>query len=300
MMRLLMLAMLACTWPLAGACRPAPGEGALGRTADEARTAEAPPAPASRIEHFYATSLDAERLYHFFRDTLGLPQVWPFQRWGNFASGGLTLGNVVFELVAEDDPRQRTAFAGIALEPVGTTDSLLPVLADRGIAHERPDSNVNRNEAGELVGWVNTGLPAFAAWGVFFCDYQQRARIALGRSRAADALAAAGGGPLGVRSLEEIVLGATDLGEARRIWRRLGAVPAPGAVGDVFAVGAGPRIRLVRADAAGIREITVAVRSLAVARSALAARGVLGDARDGRVWLGRAAAGGLQVALVER
>ena len=58
----------------------------------------------SKIEHFYATAPDAERLFTFFRDTLGLSEVWGFQVWGDFASGGVSLGNVAFEFARNSQP----------------------------------------------------------------------------------------------------------------------------------------------------------------------------------------------------
>lgn len=60
-------------------------------------------------------------------EQLELPQVWAYQSWGEFASGGVSLGNVAFELVWRQVPAGEmlsTAFAGIAgiaFEPAGYT-----------------------------------------------------------------------------------------------------------------------------------------------------------------------------------
>mgnify|MGYP003291374517 CR=1 FL=1 len=43
-----------------------------------------------------ASAPDAEKLFLFFRDTLQLPQVWAYQTWGEFASGGVSLGIALF------------------------------------------------------------------------------------------------------------------------------------------------------------------------------------------------------------
>ena len=281
---------------------------ALAACEPSARTVEDPPATTGRaplvtkVEHFYATAPDAERLFHLFRDTLGLTQVWPYQVWGDFASGGVTLGNVVFELVwwkPEAGATLPTELSGIALEPVGGTDSLVAALARRGIAHAPPDSSVQVNAAGRTVGWTNTMLTGMLPEprSVFVCDYADREMIAAGRRRASDSLAATNGGPLGVLALREIVLGVTDVDAARAQWGKLVDAP-PQAVGDVVALGAGPQIRLVPSAAPEIQRLVVQVRSLEQARAFLAERRWLGESTAERVTIAPAAIGGLRIELV--
>ena len=294
--RALAVAVLLAALPLV-ACEPS------------ARAAESPPAAAgraplvSKVEHFYATAPDAERLFHLFRDTLGLTQVWPYQVWGDFASGGVTLGNVVFELVwwkPEEGATLPTELSGIALEPVGGTDSLLAALARRGIAHAPPDSNVQVNAAGRTVGWTNTMLTGMLPEprSVFVCDYADRATIAAGRRRASDSLAATDGGPLGVLALREIVVGVTDVDAARAQWGKLVDEPAP-APGDVVALGTGPQVRLVPSASPEIQRMVVQVRSLDRARAFLTERGWLGESAAGEVTIAPSAIGGLRVVLVQ-
>jgi uncharacterized protein len=254
----------------------------------------------TRVEHFFASAPDSERLFRIFRDTLGLAEVWPYQSWGGFASGGVSLGNVVFELVRWKPPAGetlRSAFAGIAFEPPGTTDALIAELRRRGIPHTRPDSNAMRNAQSVNVGWVNTGLPQLDAWNVFVCDYLARRLVADGRLRASDALARAQGGVLGVRTVNEIVLGAKDMDAALARWRKLIDDPAQESNG-VFTFGAGPRIRLARAATDGITGIVIQVHSLTRAKSALAGLRMLGPASDGRVLIAPSTIGGLEIALV--
>ena len=215
----------------------------------------------AKVEHFFASAPDAEKLFLFFRDTLQLPQVWAYQTWGEFASGGVSLGNAAFELVWWQVPAGEelaTEFAGIALEPGGPTDAAVLELARRGIAHDAPQPNVHVTASGQKVGWVNTGLPELAPWNVFFCDYLARERVAEGRRKASEELARLEGGPLGVLRLEEIVLGAADLESARRHWRKLLDSPDQEADG-VFTFGDGPRVRLVSAAKAAIQGVVVRV-----------------------------------------
>ena len=272
------------------------------RAADAPTTADRAPLVA-KVEHFYATAPDAERLFHVFRDSLGLAQSWGFQAWGDFASGGVSLGNVAFELTRwtpEDGSVLPTELSGIAFEPVGHTDSLVAELRRRGIAHGRPDTNTYETASGRLVGWVNTGLTGMLPQprDVFFCDYTDRAMVAASRQRGVDSLRAAEGGPLGVLAVREIVVGAPDLDAARARWRRLLDAPTQEA-GDLFRFGAGPGIRLVSSSDSEIRRMVVQVRSLERARAFLAARGWLGDTTAHEITIAPALIGGLHVALVE-
>jgi len=41
----------------------------------------------TKIEHFFASSPQAEKLFQFFSKDLGLPVVWNFQTWTDFSSG---------------------------------------------------------------------------------------------------------------------------------------------------------------------------------------------------------------------
>jgi hypothetical protein len=258
----------------------------------------------ARVEHFYATSPTADRLFHFFRDSLGLPEVWGYQRWGDFASGGLTLGNVVLELVwwmPEDGAVLPVEFSGIAFEPVQQTDSLIVELARRGVPHAKPDTSFFDSETTDVtVGWVNTILTGMLPdpRSVFFCDYAERERVARGRREASDALVASDGGPLGVIALREIVLSAVDVEGARAQWRSLLDAPSQESEG-AFTFGAGPRVRLVPGTEHAIAGIVVQVRSLEQARSFLAARGWLGAGTGSELTIAPDAIDGLHVALTE-
>ena len=268
----------------------------------------APPAPVeaprplvAKVEHFFASAPDADRLFLFFRDTLQLPQVWGYQSWGDFASGGVSLGNVVFELVSWKVPAGETLateLAGIAFEPGGPTDAAVAELARRGIAHDPPEPNLREDAGGRKVGWINTGLPDLASWNVFFCDYVPRERVAQGRASASEELDRRQGGPLGVLELGELVLGAADVETASSHWRRLLDSSAQEA-GGVFTFGPGPAVRLVPAAKSGIQRMVVRVRSLERARSFLADQRLLGEVAAGAVTIAPEAIGGLAITLVE-
>ena len=255
----------------------------------------------TKVEHFYLVSDDSERLYNFFRDELRLPVVWAFNTYGSFASGGLTLGNVVIEFVrgGRFGPAGAAEFKGIAFEPAGDADAAAGELKRRGVAYG--DLNPFKYSQGgqERVGWVTIDLEGFAPAGahIFICDYKDRERVAEGRRRASNELAANGGGPLGVTSLKELVVGVKSVRGASQPWRKLLDAPETG-TDPVFAFGPGPKVRLLTADMEGIQSIVVGVKSAARARQFLAERRMLGG-DEKRLRINPAAIGGLNIILVE-
>ena len=263
-----------------------------------------PAAPlATKVEHFFATSAHAEELFHFFRDSLELPQVWPYQAFGGFASGGVTLGNVVFELVKlapAEGGVPATEFAGIALEPVGTTDALLVELKQRGIPHAPADSTIFRTDSGSQVGWVNTLIPGVLPEEImfFFCDYLARDRVTEGRRSASEALAAKDGGPLGVVAVRAIVVNTGGSDQASGVLRSIAGPPA-GDEANIFRFGSGPALRLTDAATRAVEEVIVQVASLDRARQFLDRRGMLGPSTTASVTIAPAAIKGLQIRLVE-
>lgn len=140
----------------------------------------------NKIEHFFASSPKAERLFQFFSQEIELPVVWKYQSWGDFASGGVTLGNVAFELVTFKGA-DTTSFNGIALEPTYHMEEFQKDLDKVGIAHDTIDnSNVLTDSSGTLRGWSlftpKDLLPTEV--NLFVCDYKERQRIIDNRKKA--------------------------------------------------------------------------------------------------------------------
>jgi hypothetical protein len=255
----------------------------------------------TKVEHFYLVSDDAERLYRFFRDEFQLPVVWAFNSYGDFASGGLTLGNVALEFVSEKGERRTagTEFKGIALEPAGDADAAVAELKRRGILHGEPEADTLTENGQSRVGWITVDLkiPPAGAY-IFLCDYKQRDEVAGRRRMASNELAARGGGPLGLTSVKEITIGVTSVDDASGKWRKL-LDSEPKGVEAVFAFGGGPKVRLVRAETEGIQSIVVGVKSAQQARQFLNDRRMLGEGTQGQLVIRPAAIGGLKMMLVE-
>ena len=257
------------------------------------------------VDHFFAYSSEPEPLFKFFRDSLGLPQVWDFKNFGDFASGGVWMGNVEFEVVTWKPPsgeKLPTEFKGIAFEPVGYTDDLIKELDRRAIKHGKPETTlVKDNEGRERVGWINTGLdgpggipPSNVS--IFVYDSTSKEKKTARNERSNNALQTSQGGPLGVVRVKELAIGVSDLKAAAVKWQML--MDRPGQqFGDIYRFSLGPDIRLFAAPADGFKSIVLQVRSLQKAKEFLASRNLLKKSSDNTVAIDPSAVGGLSITL---
>lgn len=259
--------------------------------------------PIAKVEHFFALSSRAQELYQFLRGDLLLPEVWPFSDHGSFTSGGLSLGNVVFEVVqlagAEDSGSEKASFQGIAFEPVGTAESMLAWLDKRSLGHSAPNPFKVMVDGSERVRAVRFGLevpPNDAS--IFVCDYKFRDSVRDGRKIASRQLLRSGGGPLGIQALREIVITLADLKQGTDSWSSFLGCERLVSTG-VFTFSEGPAIRLVQSPQEGIHEIVLEVAALADTKSYLESKGLLGSMSDGYLTIATSAIQGLRLSLTE-
>ena len=295
------LALISC----ASAPRAAPGDG-TGAVGDAATSASAQPAIVRGIDHFFATSANPEPLYHLFRDTLGLPEVYPFRNYGDFASGVVSVGNVLFEVVTWSVPageRLPTELKGIAFEPNGTVEESLSRLSKYGFAPQKPDSVKFPDQNGTpALAYVNipldgpAGLPPTSA-SIFINDNLGSPRAVARRKTGAEELGRRQGGVLGAVAVDELVIGVEDPQATVAKWRRLLGSPV-GQTGDVITWPIGPATRFARAPRGAILEMVVRVRSLANARQVLEAKGMVLH-EGGRLFIDPSRVEGLKARLVE-
>src|SRR5688572_23670179 len=257
------------------------------------------------VDHFFAYSSEPETLFKFFRDTLGLPQVWDFKNFGDFASGGVWMGNVEFEVVTWKPPpgeKVPTEFKGIAFEPVGYTDSLVEELDRRALKHSKPEPTQMKDKEGRsYVGWINTGIdgpggipPSNVS--IFVYDSTSKEKKAARNERSNAALQQSQGGPLGIVAVKELAIGVVDLKAARLKWRMLLDRPDQEA-GNLYRFSQGPAIRLFAAQTDGFKSIVLQVRSLRKAKEFLAQRNLLKKTKDKTVAIDPLAIGGLRITL---
>ena len=257
------------------------------------------------VDHFFAYSNDPLPLFKFFRDTLGLPQAWDFKDFGDFASGGVWMGNVEFEVVTwkpapgETPP---TEFKGIAFEPVGYTDSLVKELDRRSIKYAKPEPTIMKDKDGrDFVGWINTGIDGPGGMppsnvSIFVYDSTSKESKAARNERSRAALEKVQGGTLGIVAVKELVIGLVDLKAAKAKWKMLLDKPDDGS-GNLYRYRIGPAIRLMKAPTDGFKRIVVQVRSLRNAKEFLAQRNLLKKSSDKTVGIDPSAVGGLDIIL---
>jgi hypothetical protein len=291
----LLLAILACT-RTESSDRRAPG----------ASTAMTPTPIVRGIDHFFATSPTPETHYRYFRDSLGLPEVYPFWNYGDFASGVVSMGNVLFEVVTWDVPAGDTLpieFKGIAFEPAERLPVTLTRMREHGILVQAPESVMyDTPDSTKALAYINIPLdgprglsPTTAS--IFINDNLGSPRAAARRRESAEELVRRGGGPLGVLAVKELVIGVEDVDAALAQWRRLLESPAQESEG-VITFPAGPAMRFVKAPVGAILEMVVQVRSLAQAERFLSRKGAF--RREGEhVLIEPSSVGGLRIRLVE-
>ena len=259
---------------------------------------------ATKVEHFFVVSDQAQSLFAYFKDEFQLPEVWPFYTHGTFASGGLSFGNAVLEFVSfpkEGHQPQKTEFRGIAFEPKADADATAAELTRRNIPHSDVRSYKSQIPGRQILAeWSSVGLTDFppTTADVFFCDYQDRQSVADRRKAARDELAARTGGPLGIVAVAEITVGVQDLEDARNKWTAL-LKPSPQISDDAFVFNTGPRIHLVHAESPGIQGIVLSVRSLGEAEKFLKERRLLAKDDAGHIAISPAAIDGLSIRLVD-
>jgi catechol 2,3-dioxygenase-like lactoylglutathione lyase family enzyme len=259
---------------------------------------------ATRVEHFFVVSDQAQSLFTFFKDTFQLPEVWPFFEHGPFSSGGLSLGNAVLEFVSfpkKDNKPLKTAFKGIAFEPTTGADATAAELVRRNIPYLPARTNKSQVSGVQVhVEWSNVNLSDFPPTNanVFFCDYKDRQAVAQGRRTASHELALRAGGPLGIVGVAEITVGVRDLEDARNKWSAL-LEPSPRISDDEFVFFAGPRIHLVQAESPGIQGIVLKVRSVDRAANFLGEHRLLAKDATGQVTISPSAIDGLSIRLVD-
>lgn len=252
----------------------------------------------NKVEHFFVTSPEADALFSLFNTKLGTPIVWDYQNWGEFESGGVSFGNVVFEFVNYKGV-SKTKFEGMALEPKQSIEVFIKLLDSLHIQHDTIESNTYVSKDGSVGGWSNLNLrnllPDEA--GLFICDYKRRKEVYENRKASSDSLKSSNGGPVGIIYLKEIVIGATNyLLHKGELLKLPGISEGPN---DLFNFKEGPAIRLKRSEANGIEKIVLKVHSLNTAKQYLTSKSLLGKSSANSIYINERAIDGLQIELID-
>ena len=177
------------------------------------------------LDHVFAFSQNPEPLYRVFRDSLQWPEVYAFQDYGEFASGVVSLGNVLFEVVTWKIPAGETLpteLKGLAFAPAGELPAYLATLRERGVPFETDSITFTTDSGTKVLAYVNTGLdgkdglpPASAS--IFINDNLKHADAPARRKSRAEELERRNGGPLGVLSVRAGDSGAGPGARARAL-----------------------------------------------------------------------------------
>ena len=269
-------------------------------------TADLPTPIVKQVDHIWLLVDEPQYLFSLLTETLQLPVDWSLRNYRGFKSGGVVAGNVALEVLRLGEPKAasppenvRARLAGLAFEPYPLPSSLAE-LTRRGI----PYTPLSPYTGGWIVRktlWTTVGLTDFSSDNayVFLCeynpDYRDSQRV---RGKWQRQLRGKQGGALGVRSVQKIVVGATDLAAETARWQNLVAPTNPSAPG-VWKLGDGPAIHLVSHTENAIRALVLEVLSLEKAEAFLQQNGMLGT-RSGRdITLEPSRIQGLEIRLVE-
>ncbi len=262
----------------------------------------------NQIDHIYAACPSPDKLFHFFREQLGLPVVWDRRVKGKYESSAVWIGNVSLEFVRGDSTHP-AQFEGIGLEPSQSISDLVLTLDKSKVAHDTSQSVtftvIDKGNPEETIGWTSLDLLSIlpAETDFYIIAYNNKRRFELNRALANDSLRHLYGGPLGVLFLKEIVICCSNLSLSQKSLKRVPGIKMSG--NNHFSFNKGPGIQLIgcakgseKRDT-GIVKIVLRVRSILTARRYLDLNRMLGGESEKRVDIDPAVTGGLFVELVD-
>jgi catechol 2,3-dioxygenase-like lactoylglutathione lyase family enzyme len=266
------------------------------------------PPPIRQVDHIMIKTDDPSGIYAFFTETLRLPVAWPLATRGGVMSGGAGFGNTNVEAIKF--PGQTLSGAlltGFGFEPLPLAECLAE-LDRRGVAYGEPRPFILTAQDGSkrtlftnvtLRQFSDADRPAEATMHIFLSEYSPTyVDVEQRRTRLHRELRESGGGPLGVRAVKEVIVGATDFNAATKLWGRLLAPKRPSALG-LWQIGEGPAIRVVRARESKLQGLVISVVSLRRARAFLQKKGLLGSVTGKVVTIDPSKIQGLNIRLVE-
>jgi catechol 2,3-dioxygenase-like lactoylglutathione lyase family enzyme len=265
-------------------------------------------APVRRIDHIMIRMDDPDKFYAFLTQTLLLPIAWPLATRGGVTSGAVGVGNTNIEAI--QFPGQKPSHAklvGFGFEP-SPLGECLDELDRRGITYGEPRPFIVTEQDGRvktlftnvtLRQFSDADRPVDATIHIFLSEYSATyVDVEERRARLRRELQDKGGGPLRITGVKEVVVGATDLNAATRLWKKL-LEPNPRSAPTLWPVGDGPAIRVVRATENKLQGLIISVRSLPQAKAFLRERGLLGPVTTKRVTIDSSKIQGLNIQLIE-
>jgi hypothetical protein len=254
-----------------------------------------------QVDRILIESTDPRSLYDLFTGPLQLPVSWPLSANASYASGGFGTGNLnieVFRSAPAKSASPRAQFAGIAFEPYSSFPEVLPELKTRGVSFGPPEPYISTlPDKTQGTVWTTVVLDALASPGmrVFLFQYSPAfLNVHVRRNQLAGQLVLRKGGPLGVVSAAEIVIGTPNLQAEVARWQNL--LPAASSPG-FWKVGNGPALRMVADTRSRIQRLVFAVASLPQAETYLRGAKILGSVARNEVSINPERVQGLSIGL---
>jgi hypothetical protein len=234
-----------------------------------------------QIDHILIESKDPKALFSFFSDILRLPVDSQFS--GN--QGFVSAGNVNLEVFrfpeqqgASVQRASETHYSGLAFEP-NPLEYVLKELQASGIPYSPPETFESTLPGGKRgVASTRVVLPSVSRPALFAFLIEHSPvflQVDARRKQLLNQLAFAKGGPLGLLSVDEILITTPALAKDKEKWGMLfGRTAGP----ERWRAGEGPAIRLASGAKDEIREIVLKVESLDYAKDFLKKNGLLGPA----------------------
>ncbi|MGI9067684.1 MAG: hypothetical protein ACR2HX_14965 [Pyrinomonadaceae bacterium] len=254
-----------------------------------------------QVDHvLLATPNNGRSLVALLTDSLALPIVWPQPGSEWKASTGIGLGNVTLEVFHREPPPQGQAprlprISSLALQPTDLKVALNE-LRSRGIDHDPPPEPRPRNAGEPLPRWTTVGLEGFGH-GLFLIQYifdMDERRLRFDR-----VLRERDGGPLGVVRVLEVAIAPDRVDEVKAQWTKLLGPTASGE-SDLWIVGDGPKIRLVRMGDSRAGNFVIEVKKLRRAAQALRRLGISARTTKRQIRIDPGQLSGLRLVLQEQ
>lgn len=260
-----------------------------------------------RIDHFVFLSNRSEELLRTLTETFQLPLIWPLSDFGGYVSGGASARNAALE-VGKVGAADKPAFAelsGIVFEPAPLNESILELDARKiehtapepyaGVAPSAPGIAPNLPTGTRL--WTAMGIKGMETGGfVAVCDYNWDVIKRAGEFE--PELRARDGGPLGIESIREIILGTSNLNQAIARWQNLLNPLQPSAEG-YWEFESGPALRLVESERNHMQRLVFTANSLDKAKEFLSRSAMLGSLSAHEIAIAPESLQGLDIRLVE-
>ena len=256
------------------------------------------------IDHILVRVKNARQMLTLFAQTFGLPVSWPLQS-NDFASyGWVTLGNTNLEFWESsnngDLPSEEVLplFHGLALEPDNLADSI-KTLSESGIQCKAPRPYVTQTLDGrDVTNFTNAVVLDLSSplVCIFFCEWgpdgtifpwNEKLTTAQRRFKEHQQLSACAGGKLGITGLVEVAMVSTHVEQTISRW-----LVTTGHLSEPITQD-GVRLSFQSGNDDQIDSIVIGVRSLDIARDALAVAGLLGECRDNEISISKKACSGL-------